>query len=48
MVAVEQQVERAVAPVSSDRASGWHTHVFNVLAGPICRWAGAMLYRRLA
>jgi lipid II:glycine glycyltransferase (peptidoglycan interpeptide bridge formation enzyme) len=31
-----------------DRASGWHTRVFNVLPGPICRWAGAMLYRRLA
>ncbi len=31
-----------------DRASGWHTRVFNVLPRPVCRWAGAMLYRRLA
>ena len=31
-----------------DRASGLHTRVFNVLPRPICRWAGAMLYRRLA
>jgi len=31
-----------------DRASGWHTHIFNVLPGPICRWTGAMIYGRLA
>jgi CelD/BcsL family acetyltransferase involved in cellulose biosynthesis len=31
-----------------DRASGWHTRVFSVLPRPVCRWAGAMLYRRLA
>jgi hypothetical protein len=31
-----------------DRASGWHTRVFNVLPRPVCRWAGAVLYRRLA
>jgi len=30
-----------------DRASGWHTRVFNVLPRPVCRWAGAMLYGRL-
>jgi len=31
-----------------DRASGWHTRVFNVLPRPFCRWAGAMFYGRLA
>jgi hypothetical protein len=31
-----------------DRASGWHTRLFRMMPRSMCRWAGAMLYRRMA
>lgn len=32
----------------TDRAAGWHKHVFGMLPRTLCRWAGTLLYPRLA